>query len=191
MRASHSIARKTMSLAALVCLPPICTMAAPVSPSRFHAPSHVDEHLRRHTTARRTSASRRAHDVARRPERVRSHAPADPPRRSRDPFAPLISDTPSKGKRAEPIRPPGEAGLVIGEIHVQGTVQGPHGAAAVVSDPAGRVYFLRAGDKVFNGTVERIDLNGVEFIEHSRDAFGREFDRRVTRPVQSTLGAKP
>lgn len=112
-----------------------------------------------------------------------------PAARRRDPFAPLLSDQPKQGKKV--IRPPGKAGLEIDAIEVQGTVSGPRGAVAVVSSPDGHVYFLRPGDQLFDGTVERIELNDVVFIQHARDAFGRAFDRRVSRPVQSSEGAKP
>lgn len=88
-------------------------------------------------------------------------------------------------------RPPGKAGLSIDEIVVQGAVTGPHGAVAVVSSPDGHVYFLRTGDRLFDGTVEKIELNQVVFVQHARDAFGRKFNRLVTKAVQPPEGVKP
>ena len=112
-----------------------------------------------------------------------------PPTHLRDPFAPLLADQPKQGK--DVARPPGKAGLSIDEIVVQGTVTGPHGAVAVVSSPDGHVYFLRVGDQLFDGTVEKIELNQVVFVQHARDAFGRKFGRLVAKPVQPPEGAKP
>ncbi|HVB34989.1 MAG TPA: hypothetical protein VNJ52_11550 [Patescibacteria group bacterium] len=106
----------------------------------------------------------------------------------RDPFTPLLSIQAKKGK--DVVRPPGKAGLMIAEIDVQGIVRGPHGAVAVVSNPKGHVYFLRPGERLFDGTVEQINLNAVVFTEHARDAFGRTFERRVTKAVQPPEGVK-
>jgi hypothetical protein len=134
----------------------------------------------RHTNPRRAALAHSRHSAA--PAVVAAVSAR------RDPFAPLISDLPGKSVRV--ARPPGKAGLAIDEIQVQGTVRGPHGAVAVVSSPNGHVYFLRAGDKLFDGKVARIEGKGVEFIQHSRDVLGREFDRQVVKSVQPTGGVK-
>lgn len=150
------------------------------------------------TLSRASRQARTSKAASVRDARVKDHAAVLPPNnrrgdplsaRRRDPFEPLISDAPKQGR--EVIRPPGKAGLMIGEIVVQGTVTGPNGAVAVVSSPEGHVYFLRPGDHLFDGTVERVELNGVVFTEHARDAFGRTLDRRVTKAVQQPEGAKP
>lgn len=140
---------------------------------------------------RRTSKNARAHRAQESSKSGVTPRHADPlPAHLRDPFAPLLAAQSRQDGKAV-ARPPGKAGLSIDEIVVQGTVTGPRGAVAMVSSPDGHVYFLRAGDRLFDGTVEKIELNQVVFVQHSRDAFGRKFNRLVTKPVQPPEGAKP
>ena len=102
----------------------------------------------------------------------------------RDPFQPLVSDTkPSRG----PL-PPGKAGLIIGTVHVDGTVRSPSGMLAVVSNEERRVYFIREGDKLYDGDVEKIGLDGVTFKENSKDAFGKPVERMVTKRIYQSAG---
>ena len=102
----------------------------------------------------------------------------------RDPFQPLVSDTkPSRG----PL-PPGKAGLIIGTVHVDGTVKSPGGMMAVVSNEERRVYFIREGDKLYDGDVEKIGLDGVTFKENSKDAFGKPVERMVTKRIYQSAG---
>jgi Tfp pilus assembly protein PilP len=110
---------------------------------------------------------------------VKSDVPA-----KRDPFQPLVSDTkPSHG----PL-PPGKAGLIIGTVHVDGTVKSPSGMMAVVSNEERRVYFIREGDKLYDGDVEKIGLDGVTFKENSKDAFGKPVERMVTKRIYQSAG---
>ena len=102
----------------------------------------------------------------------------------RDPFQPLVSNTkPSHG----PL-PPGKAGLIIGTVHVDGTVKSPGGMLAVVSNEERRVYFIREGDKLYDGDVEKIGLDGVTFKENSKDAFGKPVERMVTKRIYQSAG---
>jgi Tfp pilus assembly protein PilP len=102
----------------------------------------------------------------------------------RDPFQPLVSNTkPSHG----PL-PPGKAGLIIGTVHVDGTVKSPSGMMAVVSNEERRVYLIREGDKLYDGDVEKIGLDGVTFKENSKDAFGKPVERMVTKRIYQSAG---
>ena len=100
----------------------------------------------------------------------------------RDPFRPLVV----KGKSDElPARlPPGKAGLVIGQLAVQGIVRGLGGQwIAVVDNKTKRAYFLYAGDELYNGTVSRITENNVVFEERVTDQMGRPRTREVVKPL--------
>jgi hypothetical protein len=102
----------------------------------------------------------------------------------RDPFQPLVSNTrPGHG----PL-PPGKAGLIIGSVRVDGTVKSPSGMLAVVSNEEQRVYFIREGDKLYDGDVEKIGLDGVTFKENSKDAFGKPVERMVTKRIYQSAG---
>ncbi|MGA7626455.1 MAG: hypothetical protein WB630_11640 [Candidatus Acidiferrales bacterium] len=103
----------------------------------------------------------------------------------RDPFVPLVNEHKPGGG---PPLPPGKAGLVVATVHVDGTVSAPNGMLAVVSNPDQRVYFLREGDRLYDGDVEKIGLDGVTFKENSKDAFGKPVERTVTKRIYSSAG---
>jgi len=102
----------------------------------------------------------------------------------RDPFLPLVSERKQSGA---PL-PPGKAGLVIATVRVDGAVRSPNGMIAVVSNPDQRVYFVREGDRLYDGLVEKIGLDGVTFRENSKDAFGKAVERLVTKRIYPSAG---
>ncbi len=102
----------------------------------------------------------------------------------RDPFVSLINVSTGKGANL----PPGKAGLVVATVHVDGTVQSQGGMIAVLSNPDQRVYFVREGDKLYDGDVEKITLDGVTFQEDSKDAFGKPIERVVTKRIYASAG---
>jgi len=102
----------------------------------------------------------------------------------RDPFEPLVND---KRSTHGPL-PPGKAGLIIASVHVDGAVKMPSGMIAVVSNPEQRVYFIREGDRLYDGEVQRIGLDGVTFKENSKDAFGKSVERIVTKRIYPSAG---
>ncbi|MGA8034397.1 MAG: hypothetical protein WB985_00370 [Candidatus Acidiferrales bacterium] len=102
----------------------------------------------------------------------------------RDPFLPLVNENKTGG----PPLPPGKAGLVVATVRIDGTVRSPEGMLAVVSNPDQRVYFLREGDRLYDGDVEKIGLDGVTFKENSKDAFGKPVERLVTKRIYPSAG---
>jgi len=102
----------------------------------------------------------------------------------RDPFEPLVNE---KEAGHGPL-PPGKAGLVVATIRIDGTVRAPSGMIAVVSNPDQRVYFIREGDKLYDGEVQKIGLDGVTFKENSKDAFGKQIERVVTKRIYPSAG---
>jgi Tfp pilus assembly protein PilP len=113
-------------------------------------------------------------------------AKSEPVVAKRDPFEPLVSEKkPSHG----PL-PPGKAGLIIGSVRVDGAVKSPGGMLAVVSNEEQRVYFIREGDRLYDGDVEKIGLDGVTFKENSKDAFGKPVERMVTKRIYPSAGAQ-
>ena len=102
----------------------------------------------------------------------------------RDPFVPLVSEKKGSG----PALPPGKAGLVIATVRVDGTVKAASGMLAVVTNPDQRTYFIREGDRLYDGDVEKIGLDGVTFKENSKDAFGKPVERLVTKRIYPSAG---
>jgi len=108
--------------------------------------------------------------------------------RRRDPFAPLVRRDRGPGTEVPQNLPPGKAGLIVGSIRLDGLVSAPSGSIAVVTNPQNRVYFLREGDRLYNGSVERITMESVSFRERGRDAFGNPLDRVVVKRLYPSAG---
>ena len=103
----------------------------------------------------------------------------------RDPFEPLINQHKEGGG---PVLPPGKAGLVVATVRVDGTIHAQNGMIAIVSNPEQHVYFVREGDRLYDGDVEKIGLDGVTFRENSKDAFGKPIERVVTKRIYASAG---
>ncbi|HKW61579.1 MAG TPA: hypothetical protein VJN89_03455 [Candidatus Acidoferrum sp.] len=102
----------------------------------------------------------------------------------RDPFESLLART--QGGKGNPNLPPGKAGLQVSTLRLDGIVRAPNGMIAVVSNPQARTYFLREGDHLYDGSVEKITMDGVSFHEEGKDAFGKPMERQVNKRIYST-----
>jgi len=120
---------------------------------------------------------------------VKTTKPASPQGR-RDPFIGLVGKPGGAGGPAVKL-PPGKGGLQVSTIILQGIVSGPNGMIAVVANPQRSVYFLRVGDELFDGRVDKIEIGSVTFHEVGKDAFGKPVEREVTRRLNASLGDQP
>lgn len=101
----------------------------------------------------------------------------------RDPFRPIIVDKPT-GAGPLTCPSPGKAGLVIGQLTIQGIVSGLNGEwIAVVDNKTKRAYFLYEKDEVCNGIVARITEDSVVFEERVPGAAGRTQTREVVKQL--------
>jgi len=118
---------------------------------------------------------------------LRTSAPAESEIRMarRDPFESLVGRQQGKGSQ---VLPPGKAGLQVSTLRLDGIVKAPNGMIAVVSNPQARTYFLREGDHLFDGSVEKISMDGVSFHEEGKDAFGKPMERQVNKRIYSSPG---
>jgi hypothetical protein len=105
----------------------------------------------------------------------------------RDPFDALLNK-PRPGNGVPENLPPGKAGLVVATLRIDGIVHGSGGMIAIVSNPQQRVYFLREGDKLYDGAVDRITLEAVSFHEFGKDAFGKPLERQVSKRLYPSPG---
>jgi len=105
----------------------------------------------------------------------------------RDPFDTLL--TKARAGNAPPENlPPGKAGLIIDTLRIDGIVHSPNGMIAIVSNSQQRVYFLREGDKLYDGSVQKIALDAISFNEIGKDAFGKPLERVVTKRLYPSSG---
>ena len=103
----------------------------------------------------------------------------------RDPFESLLGRQLNKSPAN---LPPGKLGLQVSTLRLDGIVRAPNGMIAVVSNPQLRTYFLREGDRLYDGSVEKISMDGVSFHEEGKDAFGKPVERQVNKRIYSSPG---
>ncbi len=145
------------------------------------------------SAAKTTPKAKRAKTAAPRKEGAStSGAPAAPVESEtkasrRDPFESLTSRQ-EAAARAGANLPPGKAGLQVATLRLDGIVRAPTGMIAVVTNPQARTYFLREGDQLYDGRVEKIAMDGVSFHEVAKDAFGKPVERQVNKRIYSSAG---
>jgi Tfp pilus assembly protein PilP len=116
----------------------------------------------------------------------KADADREPKIARRDPFESLVGHEQAGGKTG--ALPPGKAGLQVGTLRLDGIVRSPGGMIAVVSNPQSRTYFLREGDQLYDGRVEKIAMDGVSFHEIGKDAFGKPVERQVNKRIYASAG---
>jgi hypothetical protein len=163
---------------------PAAASAPAARPAKKKAPKATAKPAASGVTAQKPATKK--HSAA--PKAKAGEAPATqqtaaPAASRRDPFLSLLAM-----RKSGPPLPPGKAGLVIAQIRVDGTVKSQNGMIAVVSNPQQRVYFIREGDRLYDGEVEKISLDGVVFRESTKDAFGKPVEREVTKRLYSSAG---
>jgi Tfp pilus assembly protein PilP len=104
----------------------------------------------------------------------------------RDPFESLIGRQQRQAQAVPSIA--GKPGLVIGSLRLDGIVRAPNGMIAVVTNPQQRTYFLREGDQLYDGRVEKITMDSVSFHEVGKDAFGKPVERQVNKRIYPSPG---
>jgi hypothetical protein len=104
----------------------------------------------------------------------------------RDPFESLVNR--QKDQNAGKNLPPGKAGLQVSTLRLDGIVRSSVGMIAVVSNPQARTYFLREGDQLYDGRVDKIAMDGVSFHELGKDAFGKPVERQVQKRIYASAG---
>ncbi|HKI12568.1 MAG TPA: pilus assembly protein PilP [Candidatus Acidoferrum sp.] len=114
-------------------------------------------------------------------------APAEEKVARRDPFESLVGRDKAAADAAKNL-PPGKAGLQVSSLRLDGIVRAPNGMIAVVTNPQSRTYFLREGDQLYDGRVEKIAMDSVSFHEMGKDAFGKPVERQVNKRIYSSAG---
>ena len=101
----------------------------------------------------------------------------------RDPFVSLAGRggdvAPSAG-----ARPPGVPGLLVAEVTVKGVFQSRGGRIALVQSPDSRTYIIKAGDKVFDGSVRTITQDAVVFSQDVNDPLSLVKQREVRKAIR-------
>lgn len=111
------------------------------------------------------------------------------PGNRRDPFESLLAGRQREGQTVEvTCRAPGKGGIVIDTMRLEGVVRSAQTVIAVVKTPQQRVYFLRDGDRLCDGRVDKISMDGMTLRQQSRDAFGKPIERPVSKRLFPSAG---
>jgi hypothetical protein len=98
----------------------------------------------------------------------------------RDPFSALIGNKDKVAGLPEHL-PAGKAGLMVATLRIEGIINGPNGMIAIVSNTQDRVYFLRDGDRLYDGEVEKISMEEISFHQSGKDPFGKPVEREIDK----------
>jgi Tfp pilus assembly protein PilP len=167
---------------------PAAKPAAKSAPSAAAKPQAAPQAAKPASKPVAKSAGKKAAKVA-----AKAAAPAAAPAEGeakqarRDPFESLVGRQQAQAQAAKNL-PPGKAGLQVESLRLDGIVRAPNGMIAVVTNPQSRTYFLREGDQLFDGRVEKIAMDGVSFHELGKDAFGKPVERQVNKRIYSSVG---
>jgi Tfp pilus assembly protein PilP len=99
----------------------------------------------------------------------------------RDPFVALLGTTGKKGSAPTEIRAEGLAGLVTEELAVRGILQSQGRWIAMVAGPAGKVFTVRPGDRLADGTIRGITPQFVVILQQVDDPLSLEKQREVRK----------
>jgi Tfp pilus assembly protein PilP len=100
---------------------------------------------------------------------------------ARDPFQPVFDVPRAEGPTVKRPRPPGIEGMDVQELELVGIVEMESGSIAFFNGTDNHGYFLRVGDRVYDGRIERIDRDKVVFEQEFSGAPGRRTREVVKR----------
>jgi Tfp pilus assembly protein PilP len=105
------------------------------------------------------------------------------PESRRDPFISLVKrgkdQSAQNGGAAKRLE--GVPGMLTGELAVRGIMQTRGAWVAMVSGPDGKVYTVRAGDKLADGSVRQVNAASVVILQEVNDPLSLEKQREVRK----------
>jgi Tfp pilus assembly protein PilP len=108
------------------------------------------------------------------------------PEGRRDPFMSLLRRGTDAQRGAIGARPPGLAGLGVGEVTLRGTVQSRDGFVAILQGADAKTYIVRPGDRLLDGTVRTITQNDMVILQQVNDPLSLEKQREVRKTLRQT-----
>ncbi len=99
----------------------------------------------------------------------------------RDPFLSLFNrGTDAKTQQVTRLAE-GVAGLMTGELVVRGIIQTRGAYVAMVAGPDGKVYSVRAGDRIGDGVIRQVTPQAVVILQEVNDPLSLEKQREVRK----------
>jgi hypothetical protein len=117
-------------------------------------------------------------------------APRFDPGNRPDPFLnPLIQKRKSDAESDEEIPkgtpPPGISGMTTNEVELLGVSGGPEGKTVVFRGTDKRVYFLRTGDRLFDGYIKAINDDQVLLVRETKLRSGKVLIQEITKRLRT------
>ncbi len=106
----------------------------------------------------------------------------------RDPFLnPLLFKKEAKADEelVRGLPPPGIAGTYIAQATLQGIAFRDDEQVAIVRGADNRAYFIRAGDKFFDGYVKSIQTDLITLVRETRMKSGKTFTQDVVKRLRT------
>jgi len=97
----------------------------------------------------------------------------------RDPFVSLVS----RGSEGRGTSQGGRTltDLAVDDVSVRGIVKTPSGLVAMVQAPDGKTHLARPGDRLLDGTVKTVSLEGMVVLQEVRDPLSLVKEREVRK----------
>lgn len=101
----------------------------------------------------------------------------------RDPFVSLLRR--GADPKVKIVRPEGIPGLEVGNVSIKGVVRSRDAFLAILEAPDNRTHIVRAGDRLFDGSVKDITPDGVVFLVDVDDPLSLVRHREVRKPLRA------
>ena len=106
----------------------------------------------------------------------------------RDPFVCLVQ--PKKLPGATTQGKPGTlATLAVGDVLVTGIMKVGQDPMALLQGPDGKSFPTKAGDRLRDGIVKRIERDAVVFLQQEEDVMGAMHPKETRKPIRVLEGA--
>jgi Tfp pilus assembly protein PilP len=105
----------------------------------------------------------------------------------RDPFLTLARGAAAVTTSDPSMRPAGAAGIAVDELTVRGIVLTNGTFVAMVSGAAGKnqTYSVRAGSRLYDGTVRAIDARSIVIVQQVSDPLSLQKQREVRKLLRT------
>ena len=110
------------------------------------------------------------------------------PQGRRDPFVSLFQ--PVSAEESKRAKKPGPEGFLIQEVALKGVVKTPEGYTAMVLGPDGKSYFVKLGQRFYDGAVTAVDGSSVTFRQEVADPLSPVRMREVKKSLYTTEEAR-
>lgn len=108
----------------------------------------------------------------------------------RDPFISLVRRTTEATGTSATLRPAGLAGMSTGDIALRGIVRGAGGWVAVAKGTDNKTYYIRVGDRLYDGVVRAIEFDALYVVQEVAEPLSPVKRREIRKPLRPTREAQ-